>query len=181
MTPRLRKFALTVHVTSSVGWLGAVAGFLALAIAGLTSQDAQMVRAAYLAMDLTTWVVIVPLAFASLLTGLVQSLGTTWGLFRHYWVLVKLLISVLASIVLLLQTGSISHLAGAAAETTLSSADLREARISLVLHSGVGLLVLLVPMTLSVYKPRGRTRYGWRKHHELLTSEYSEPVPPAAG
>jgi hypothetical protein len=36
MTPRLRKFALTAHVTSSVGWLGAVAAFLALAVAGLT-------------------------------------------------------------------------------------------------------------------------------------------------
>jgi len=34
MTPRLRKFVLTAHVTLSVGWLGAVAGFLALAIAG---------------------------------------------------------------------------------------------------------------------------------------------------
>ncbi len=38
MTPGLRKFARTAHVTSSVGWLGAVAGFLALAAAGLTSQ-----------------------------------------------------------------------------------------------------------------------------------------------
>lgn len=66
MTPRLRKFALTAHVTSSVGWLGAVAGFLALAVAGLTSQDAQMVGAAYLTMELTTWFVIVPLSLASL-------------------------------------------------------------------------------------------------------------------
>ena len=55
MTPRSRKFALTLHVTSSVGWFGAVAGFFALAIAGLTSGDAQMVRAAYLAMSLITW------------------------------------------------------------------------------------------------------------------------------
>jgi hypothetical protein len=108
MTPRLRKFALTAHVTSSVGWLGAVAAFLALAVASLTSQDAQMVRAAYLAMELTAWFVIVPLAFASLLTGLVQSLGTKWGLFRHYWVLAKLLLTVLATIVLLLQMESIS-------------------------------------------------------------------------
>ena len=102
MTPRLRKFALTAHVVSSVGWLGAVAGFLALAAAGLTSQDAQMVRAAYLAMELIAWFVIVPLALASLLTGLVQSVGTTWGLFRHYWVLAKLLVTVLATIVLLM-------------------------------------------------------------------------------
>ena len=102
MTPRLRKFALTAHVTSSVGWLGAVAVFLALAVAGLTSQDAQTVRAAYLAMELTGWFVLVPLSLASLLTGLVQSLGTAWGLFRHYWVLFKLLINVVATIVLLL-------------------------------------------------------------------------------
>ncbi len=30
MTPGLRTFALTAHVTSSSGWLGAAAGFLAL-------------------------------------------------------------------------------------------------------------------------------------------------------
>ena len=169
MTPRLRKLALTAHVVSSVGWLGAVAAFLALAVAGLTSQDAQTVRAAYLAMELTGWFVIVPLAFASLLTGLVQSLGTTWGLFRHYWVLAKLLITVLATIVLLLQMESISYLAGVAAEMTFSSVDLREARISLVAHAGGGLLVLLVPAALSVYKPRGMTRYGRRKQHERPT------------
>src|SRR5215212_10054849 len=102
MAPRLRKFALTAHVTSSVGWLGAVAGFLALAIAGLTSQDAQTVRAAYLAMELIGWFVLVPLSLVSLLTGLVQALGTAWGLFRHYWILVKLLINVFAAIILLL-------------------------------------------------------------------------------
>ncbi len=169
MTPSLRKFALTAHVTSSVGWLGAVAAFLVLAVSGLTSQDAQMVRAAYLAMELIAWFVIVPLALASLLTGLVMSLGTPWGLFQNYWVLFKLLITVVATIVLLLQMESISYIAGVAAETTLSSADLREARISLVVHAGGGLLVLLVPMILSVYKPRGMTRYGRRKQHERRT------------
>ena len=65
LTPRLRTFVLTAHVTSSVGWLGAVAGFLALAIAGLTSHSAQTVRAMYLAMEITGWCAIVPLAFAS--------------------------------------------------------------------------------------------------------------------
>jgi len=167
MTPRLRKFALAAHVASSVGTLGAVAGFLALAITGLTSVDAQTVRAAYLAMEMIAWYVIVPLVLASLLTGLVQSLGTTWGLFRHYWVLVKLLLTVLVAIILLLQMGQISDLAGVAAETTLSSADLREARRSLAIHAAGGLLVLLLPVALSLYKPRGMTRHGWRKRHAL--------------
>ena len=96
MTPRLRKLALTAHVTSSVGWLGAVAGFLAVAVVGLTSRDAQTVRGAYLVMEPAAWFVLVPFAFASLVSGLVQSLGTTWGLFRHYWVLFKLLINAVA-------------------------------------------------------------------------------------
>lgn len=166
MTPHLRKFALTAHITSSVGLLGAIATFLALAVTGLTSQDAQMVRAAYLAMDLTARFVIVPLAFASLLTGLIQSLGTPWGLFRHYWVLAKLLLTVFATIVLLVKMELIGYAARLAAETTLFSADLRAAGIQLVVHAVGGLLVLLVPMVLSVYKPRGMTRYGRRKQYE---------------
>ncbi len=174
MKPSIRKFALTAHITSSVGWLGAVAAFLVLAVAGLASQDAQMVRAAYLAMKLIAWFVIVPLAFASLVTGIVQSLGTQWGLFRNYWVLVKFLLTVFATIVLLLQTGSISYVAGVAEATTLSGSDLREARISLVAHAGSGLLVLLVPMVLSVYKPRGMTRYGRRKQREAQFDKKSD-------
>ncbi|MBA2563864.1 MAG: hypothetical protein H0V09_00370 [Gemmatimonadetes bacterium] len=166
MTPRLRKFALTAHITSSVGWLGAVAGFLALAVAGLTSQDALMVRAAYIAMELTGWFVILPLSLASLLSGLVQSLGTTWGLFRHYWVLAKLLITVVATIVLLLHMQPVSRMAGIVAETTLSSADLRGLRIQLVADAGAALLALLVTTTLSVYKPRGMTGYGRRMPRE---------------
>jgi hypothetical protein len=174
MTPGLRKFALTAHVVSSVGWLGAVAGFLALAIVGLTSQNAQMVRAAYLGMDLTGWFVIVPLCLASLLTGVVQSLGTTWGLFRHYWVVAKLVMTIPATLLLLLHMQPISHIAQRAAETTLSSADLRGPRIEVVVQAAAALLVLLVATVLSVYKPRGMTRNGWRDQYEAPAANRSE-------
>ena len=164
MAPRLRKFALTAHVVSSVGWLGAVGVFLALSVAGLTVEDVETVRAAYLAMELTVWSVLVPLALASLLTGLVQGLGTTWGLFRHYWVLVKLVLTVFATIVLLLYTQTISFVARLAAERA-ALAELRDP--SPALHAGAALLVLLAATVLAVYKPRGMTRYGWRKQQEL--------------
>lgn len=170
MTPGLRKFALTAHVTSSVGTLGAVAGFLVLAVAGLTSKDSQLVRAAYLAMELTAWYLIVPLILASLLTGIVQSLGTPWGLFRHYWVVAKLLLNLVVTVVLLLQLELIGYLADVAAETTFSNTDLYGLRISPVIHAAGGLLVLLVPVALSLYKPRGLTPYGWRKQHEEPTA-----------
>ena len=164
MPPRLRKLALTAHVAASVGWLGAVACFLAIAVVGLTSQDAQLVRAAYLAMEPIGWYVLVPLALASLLTGLVQALGTAWGLVRHYWVLFKFLITVIATVVLLAYMQTLGHLGDLAAETTLVGGDLGGLRSSSpAVHAGAALLLLLVATTLSVYKPRGRTRFGWRK------------------
>ena len=135
MTPGYRKLALTAHVSASVGWIGAVAGFLVLAIAGVTSKDAQTVRAAYLAMDLIAWFVIVPLAFASLITGLSQSLGTTWGVFRHYWVVAKLGLTVFATIILLVKMEPISYLAGAAVSGTLVHGALRAVRVQLVVHA----------------------------------------------
>jgi hypothetical protein len=163
MTPGLRKFALTVHLTSSVGWIGAVVAYLALGVAAVTSQDAQTVRAAWVAMEVTGWAVIVPLALAALLTGLVMSLGTPWGLFRHYWVVITLALTILATTVLLVHMPTVSALADLAREA--DGADLGGLGGDL-LHAGGGLLVLLVVTALNVYKPPGLTPYGWRKQHE---------------
>jgi uncharacterized membrane protein len=162
----MRKLVFTAHVVCSVGWIGAVIAYLALVVAALTSEDAQTVRAAFLAME-TTYFVLVPLAFASLLTGVVQSLGTTWGLLRHYWVVFKLLLTVIATFVLLLNMRTVNSLADDAAR---AGADLPGAGGQL-LHAGVGLLVLLTTAALAVYKPRGMTRYGLRKQRELRTRE----------
>jgi hypothetical protein len=166
MTPSLRKLVLTMHITLSVAWIGAVAAFLALAISGLTNHNMQVVRVAYPAMELTARFVIVPLAIASLLSGLIQSLGTPWGLFRHYWVLTKFFLTVFATIVLLKKMPLIGSAARRAADTTLSIADLHAAGMPLVVHAAGGILVLLVVTILSVYKPWGLTPYGRRKQQE---------------
>lgn len=164
MSPRLRKLALTAHVTSSAGWLGAVAVFLALAVVGLTSDDPQTVRGAYLVMEPAARLALVPLALASLLTGLVSSLGTAWGLLRHYWVLFKLVINAFATAVLLAYMETFRAMASVAAD---ASQDLEAVRSpSPLVHATLALLVLLVAAVLAVYKPRGMTRYGWRKQHE---------------
>jgi hypothetical protein len=143
MTPRLRKLALTAHIVFSVGWLGAVVPYLALAIAGLTSRDVQLTRAAYLSMELIGWFVIVPLSITALLTGLVQSLGTPLGLFRHWWILAKFMLTAGAVIVLLQHMQAVSRMARIAAEVTLAGADFRALRVQLVVHAAGGLLVLL--------------------------------------
>src|SRR5262245_37816723 len=143
MSPGLRKLALTAHVTTSIGWFGAVAVFLALSIVGMTSPDTQLTRAAYLAMEVTTRFVIVPLAFVSLLSGIVSSLGTKWGLFKYYWVLLKLLITILATLVLLVHLQPIERLATVAATTAVSGADLHDAQLNMVVASAAALVVLV--------------------------------------
>jgi hypothetical protein len=164
MAPRLRKFALAAHFSSSVGWIGAVACYIALDVVAATSQDAQTLRAAYLAMELTAWYVIVPLAFTSLLSGLVTSFGTRWGLLRHYWVLISLLLTIFATVVLLVEMQTISYFANIAADPRTSGEDLRALGSTLV-HSVGGAVVLFVILVLNVYEPRGMTRYGWRNAH----------------
>ncbi|MEJ0097470.1 MAG: hypothetical protein WDM84_05420 [Bauldia sp.] len=159
MPPRLRNLVLVVHVASSVGMLGAVASFLALAIIGLVMPDGGLARAAYLAMKAIAWLVIVPLILAALLVGIAESLATPWGLFRHWWVVAKLVLTVVATVVLLLQMNLIDGVAAFASAAALPPA-LGQARMALVLHSGGGLVVLIVAVVLSVYKPRGRTLYA---------------------
>lgn len=157
----LRQLALTAHIATAVGWLGAVAVFLALAAVGLASQDAQTVRGAYLVMEPAAWFVLVPLAFASLLTGIVQSLLSPWGVFRHYWVLFKLLITVFTTVVLLTYMKTFSHMAALAADPQANLGVVRNA--SPALHASLALVLLLVATVLAVYKPRGMTPYGRRK------------------
>lgn len=166
MKAGLRRFTLAVHLTSSVGWIGAAAAFLALAITAVGARDGQLARSAYIAMPVLISYVIVPAACGALLTGLVSALGTQWGLFRHYWVLTKLLLTTFAFVVLLVQIAPIRRLAEGAADPASSIAHLHGAKRPLV-HSVGGLLVLLAVQVLGVYKPRGETPFAPRRRDEL--------------
>ena len=164
MSPGLRKFALATHLTVSVGWIGAVLAYVALGIAASNSRNAGTVRGAWVAMEITGWYMIVPLAVASLITGLIMALGTRWGLFRHYWVLISLILTVLAVVVLVLHMPTVSSMAELA-RSAEDAAALDELGGDLF-HSGIGLALLLVIQVLNVFKPRGMTRYGRRKQSE---------------
>ena len=166
--PAGRKVVLTAHVISSLGWLGALCAFLVLAIIGLTSDEPALVRGVYLVSEPVTYYAIVPLAIVSLGSGILQSLVTTWGLIQHYWVLFKLVITIFAAFVLLLYTKTVDHFAGLAANEATDLAALRTG--SYVLHSGIALILLVLATILAVHKPRGRTRYGWRKQQQLRSA-----------
>lgn len=179
MSPRLRKVALTAHVTVSLAWIGSVTAFLALVVTAITGGDDRL-RAGRIAMDTIGWVAIVPLALASLLTGIVMALGTKRGLFRHYWVLISLFLTALATTILVLNMRTVSGFAALAIRAESASAEaLRSGLRRKLLHAGVGLLVLLVIDVLNVYKPRGMTPYGRRM--ELRSSPDADTTKDAGG
>src|SRR5262249_46233945 len=134
LTRRLRKFALLTHIASSVGWFGAIIPYIALTVAGLFSQDPQTVRSAYLGIEMIGWFVIVPLSIAALVSGLVQSLGTQWGLFRHWWIVTKFALTVVAVAILLRHMQDVSQIAHMATAMPNFRHDL--------IHSAGGLLVV---------------------------------------
>lgn len=162
MTPRLRRSSLLVHVATSVGWLGAVAAYLALAVVALTTDDAQRARAAYLCLDVIGWSVLVPLSLASLASGLLHALATEWGLFRHWWIVAKSALAVVGTAILLGHMRRVGEVADLTSRATFPAVDLGAAPQQLVVHAAGGLLLLLVATGLSVFKPWGRTPWGAR-------------------
>lgn len=174
LSPFFRKVSLIAHITFSVGWFGAVAAFLAIAIVGLISQEPLLVRSAYIAMEVVVWFIIVPACLGALITGLIQSFGTNWGLFKHYWVFVKLILTLVSTIVLFLHMQPISYLADIAYKADITPFELRGLRIQLIADAGAALLVLLVITTISVFKPWGRTNFGPGSQKKTAVEFYSK-------
>lgn len=163
---KLRLALLTAHVLSGVGWFGAVTTFLCLSIAAWMSTDPALVRSIYVTMGWADDRVLVPLALASLATGVIGSLTTRWGLFRHYWVVFKLVLTSAGTLVLLLYTQTLANLADAATRGS-SVEDLRDP--SPVIHAAGALGLLIATTVLAIYKPRGTTSFGRRDPNEHLT------------
>ncbi|MEX1071730.1 MAG: hypothetical protein WEC37_03800 [Anaerolineales bacterium] len=180
LTPGWRKFTLATHLALSVGWIGAVVVYIVFVVAAMNTSDEQTLRAMWAAMDLSGRLAIVPLALGSLVTGLIISMGTKWGLIRYYWVLISLVLTLIATLVLLEHMQTVSLISSGSETQSHSDMDhemgsqtagtetdrLRSGLPSELLHSGLGLMVLIVVQVLNIYKPQGMTPYGWRKRKE---------------
>lgn len=170
LAPLARRLLLAVHLLCSVGWVGGVLAYLALAFAVPLADDPAVTRAAWIGMELVGWYVLAPLAVLSLLTGVALALGTRWGLLRHYWVVISLTGTTLLTVVLLLHLPSVSRTADAArAGAAVHGSD--------VPHALIGGILLIGILVLNVLKPRGLTRYGWRRLNAPPGSASAGPGP----
>ena len=148
LSPGLRKLVLAAHALVAVGWFGIVVAKLVLELAAVTGKDAEIPEAAYLFMGLFDRALFPPMALGTLLTGIVLSVGTAWGLFRHYWIMAKLVLTVAVIVTGVVFVGAWLEEARAAASGP--------AAVRLVYASLAHLLMLGAATVISIYKPWGR-------------------------
>jgi hypothetical protein len=136
---------------------------LTLGITGLASPDPELIRAGYLAMGLLADAVLLPPALAAPITGILLALGTRWGLARHWWVTVKLVLTIgLATAAVFVLRPALNR--GAAQALLVPTAELPTTGIGptgiAVTLAPLGALpVLVTTVTLAVVKPWGQTRF----------------------
>lgn len=167
LSRRWRKGLLTVHVVVSVAWIGVDLVLIALAVSGLVSQNPELLRAGYLAMGLLGDTVLIPVAMASLVTGVMLSAGTPWGLVKYRWVLTKFVVTmVMATAVVFALRPNLNEAAARALQIPLArlpELGVGDPGIDALIAPSVAMALLLVATVLSVYKPWGRTRWGRRE------------------
>ncbi|MET9400677.1 DUF2269 domain-containing protein [Kitasatospora sp. NPDC002965] len=156
-----RRIWLVAHVALSVGWLGLTAGVLALGIAGRFSDDPDTVKAAYLAQEIFADWLLIPVSLLSLLSGLVLSLGTTWGLLKYRWVVTKFWLTLAATLASIFALRAFIHDAAGQVAAGTVPPDGRSPHV-LVIAPSVALTIYLTATILSVLKPWGMTRRGTR-------------------
>ncbi|MEV0275122.1 DUF2269 domain-containing protein [Streptomyces sp. NPDC050610] len=163
----VRRATLFVHVAVSVGWLGLTLGLLVLGIAGALTRSPATAAAAYRAMKIFGDWLIIPISLLSLVSGLVLSLGTTWGIARYRWVYTKFwltLVATGASIFALRVT------IDAAASAVATGPDAGAAAPSLVAAPSVALTLYVFMTAISVLKPWGLTARGRRARAAARTA-----------
>lgn len=157
MPRKVRRLTVVLHVLFSAAWIGLTLGILALGIRAYTSQDPGVVAFAYRAGDVFGEWLLVPVALATLITGLALSVGTQWGLVRHKWVLVKFVLTVITVLLV-----AFSMAPGLSENADRAVAGTAVADIDMWIAPLVGTTTYAFMYVISVLKPWGLTLWGRR-------------------
>ena len=156
-SPRVYKLLLTAHIITSVGWLGVVFAKLVLALTAATAASPDVSATLLVALDAVN-AAFAPASTGAIVSGVLLSLGTRWGLLQHSWVVAKLVLTVGVFGTAVQVVPRIVGLA--VAEPTLLG--LPWAPAVLLAFAAVHLLMLAAATALAVYKPWGKTWLGRR-------------------
>lgn len=165
VSPPVYRLLLTAHILVSAGWLGVVFAKLLLGLRAVASDAPAVSDPLYTATEAVN-VAFPPAAVATLVTGVLLSLGTRWGVLRYYWVATKLalclgVIATGVAFVDRLAQRSVSAPSPVRAIGEGTVLDVVSAPATLLISLSVAHVLMLGAATvLSVYKPWGRIPTG---------------------
>lgn len=161
LAPAVRKSLLVLHAVTGISWMGVDIALLVLLITARTTNDAALVISAFHAIRMIVPVAVPPLSFGILITGLILGWGTSWGLVRYWWVLVKLLLSLVMTVLVFSSLVPAINSLAIPSTTSLSAEAVRASMGSiptqLMFPPVVSFLMLGIATVLSIFKPWRRT------------------------
>jgi hypothetical protein len=158
-----RKLLLVSHIVFGVGWMGVDIALITLLVNARTSQSAVDVISGYSAVARIVPAAVPPLCVGVLVTGALLGWGTAWGIFRHWWVFAKLILSVAMTILVFVSL--LPAIQSMPDIGNVQSADAVRERlgalgIQMMFPPVVSFALLGVATFLSIFKPNGLTPWA---------------------
>jgi hypothetical protein len=91
-----RRWLLTIHLLFSAIMFGVAVAFLILSIAAANTSDEGVLKACYTSMHVLAKTSVKVSTIGTLVTGILLSVLTQWGLFKYYWIIAKEVLTVLS-------------------------------------------------------------------------------------
>ncbi|MEK5440722.1 hypothetical protein [Fredinandcohnia sp. FSL W7-1320] len=95
LTKTARKWILIPHILFSAIMVGNMATFVILNITVLTTSDPFLITSCYKIMNILSDTSIKASTIGATVTGIILSVGTHYGLFKYWWIIVKEILTVL--------------------------------------------------------------------------------------
>ncbi len=157
MRPRTRKGVLVAHIVAAGAWIGLDVMLGVLVFTPLLTSDAAVAALCYQVLPLLLWPILLS-GLTCLVTGVVLGAGTHHGLVRYWWVLVKLVLNVVLTLLVLVLLRPGLDEAAAVGRQLATGAAVSADLSNLVFPPIVSGTSLVVATVLAVYKPWGRVR-----------------------
>ena len=94
-----KRWLLSIHLLCTVAWLGAGLCSLIFNITALITSNPHLLNAAYVFAGILDKAILRGGAVGALVTGILLSMLTQWGLMRFYWIIVKEIVSILCIVI----------------------------------------------------------------------------------
>lgn len=157
-----KKWLLSLHILFAAIMLGTSVTFLILSITAVSTKDSGLVLSCYKAMHVLSETSVRASVIGTIVTGILLSLWTHWGLVKYYWIIAKEVLTLVAVILgpigmYIWTLQGISLLTDVGVEGANQGAYVVNT-ISLFIGIGLQIISLIAMYLLSVFKPWGKRK-----------------------